>query len=325
MCGVFGWVGAFRARERARLASALATLNVTRGNQSWGASVQSVGNWVRIKGLGPATNGVDSFARFSAVMGHTRLATHGAVSLDNCHPFQHGKVQLAHNGIVFNALEQPDAAGMTVDSQLLARRVAEGREISDLSGYGVVTWTDVRRPGRVYLCNIGSGDLAVFSVKGKTKGSTRGVVWSSDVKHAKIALDAADLSYSEYDVREEIVYVAQQGGLYRTDRRLSWTTKRYAYNWSSKATGGSGLRWDGNRLVDHDSHDRHYGQKDLFAGSPNDTEESSESEDQRLQEWLLARSLEKQEEERADLLKAGLTKEDLAVLENDASFWENIE
>lgn len=342
MCGLFGWVGAFRAKERVRLSGTLAALNVTRGNQSWGASVQSVGNWIRLRGLGPATDGVESFSRFSAVMGHTRLATHGAVSLDNCHPFQHGKIQLAHNGVVFNALEQPDAKGMVVDSQLLARRVAEKRDISDLSGYGVVTWTDVRRPGRVYLCNIGSGDLSIFSVKDKDKARTRGVVWSSEEKHAKIALDAAHLDFTEYEVEDGVVYLAQQSGLYRTERRLSWTTRKYSYSWSSSATGGKGARWNGRKLVtDEDAWEYrswggqhgtfgHSKQTDLFAGSPNDqdekpTTESEDAEDARLQEWLLARSLEKQEEERDDLLKAGLSAEDLAVLENDAAFWENIE
>lgn len=90
-------------------------------------------------------------------MFHSRLATHGTVTLDNVHPFTVGKyAAVAHNGILPGKF-QPEKDGKMSDTAIMARFWLAGRaQIS-----GVWTRKERRRIGRI----IGTGNkLAILSV-----------------------------------------------------------------------------------------------------------------------------------------------------------------
>lgn len=54
------------------------------------------------------------------IVGHNRAATRGAHTSDNAHPFQEGKIILAHNGTIFNQKELSPDKDVQVDSNSIA-------------------------------------------------------------------------------------------------------------------------------------------------------------------------------------------------------------
>jgi len=95
---------------------------------------------------------------------HFRKATHGDVSVENCHPFYNGEDEVfIHNG-VFRFVDQPDN---TVDSALLGERIlshlpSNWRDLPDIVRM-IEKWIDwskvviLRRDGLVTILNESSG------------------------------------------------------------------------------------------------------------------------------------------------------------------------
>lgn len=85
---------------------------------------------------------------FTAVIGHGRYATQGAVNAYNAHPFVEGNITLAHNGVISNYFQLKDwkeHKHINVDSQLVAHMFAEEGAINVLpkiEGAYVFIWYD---------------------------------------------------------------------------------------------------------------------------------------------------------------------------------------
>jgi len=104
MCGIFGYVGTARPAAEAVI-EGLRKLDY-RGYDSWGVAVLNEGGIDVEKNIGIVTRDALSVVGEIAI-GHTRWATHGAVTNQNAHPHYASdrSFALAHNGIVENANE----------------------------------------------------------------------------------------------------------------------------------------------------------------------------------------------------------------------------
>ena len=105
MCGIIGYVGKQKALPI--LLHGLKTLEY-RGYDSAGIAYLDNDKIKTVKSVGKISlleekvnNDIDTFIG----IGHTRWATHGGVTVDNCHPHRQGDIVLVHNGIIENYLE----------------------------------------------------------------------------------------------------------------------------------------------------------------------------------------------------------------------------
>lgn len=117
MCGLTGWffpknnpMAPYIAEEIFR---GLAYKTQFRGIQSFGIFyINSKNKETMVKGIGPYTQWaakndktIKEIVKSRVVMVHTRLASRGDVTINNCHPFEIGDYICAHNGNVSNYME----------------------------------------------------------------------------------------------------------------------------------------------------------------------------------------------------------------------------
>lgn len=118
MCGIVGYLGS--GNSVSVVIEGLSRLEY-RGYDSSGISLQdSKGNLVILKKEGKLANLKELLLQnpqtSGIAIGHTRWATHGAVTTDNAHPHGNDKIAIVHNGIIENA------------ASLKKELIAEGRE-----------------------------------------------------------------------------------------------------------------------------------------------------------------------------------------------------
>lgn len=194
MCGIFGWnvkphITKRRRKKFGRLITALTVQNATRGDDSWGFYTPQTDR--RVVGLGDISCMIlkarKIFFNSNIVIAHTRKATTGTISHDNCHPFRVGSLVGAHNGIVFNhhTLNTEYKRQCEVDSQHLFYHLAEGRELSDIVSYGAIHMHDKSSSCPVQMGRFNEGELAICKI------ANVGVFWSSDWDHLERAVAAA--------------------------------------------------------------------------------------------------------------------------------------
>ena len=133
MCGIFGYIGTKQDASTSIL-EGLKSLEY-RGYDSWGIALQKKDGTVYItKHPGKIGNAKAPDIQSSIGIGHTRWATHGAISRENAHPHTDctGDVVLVHNGIVenFSKLKtELKAKGHTfkseTDSEVIAHLIEE--------------------------------------------------------------------------------------------------------------------------------------------------------------------------------------------------------
>lgn len=74
---------------------------------------------------------------FAAMFGHGRHATHGDISEENCHPFVHKNILLAHNGVIHGLDKEKE---VEVDSHALCIDVQERGVMAALGRHGSGAW-----------------------------------------------------------------------------------------------------------------------------------------------------------------------------------------
>lgn len=197
----------------------LASSNDNRGGDSWGYHIPGRGSF---RGLGDIAPNTIKMYGAPIILAHTRKATQGAITKENAHPFEIGKIIGAHNGMISNhdELNRNYERTCAVDSMHLFHHLNEERPFSDISGYGAIEWINKEDDeNKIYLCKMSAGDLAVYGLGDNTK-NVQGIVWSSDEDHLKSALTAANLKAFPYKVNTGEVCFVHNGKYYVTEGKL---------------------------------------------------------------------------------------------------------
>lgn len=225
MCGLFGWD--LRETPDPLLVRALALFSDTRGGDSWGFYCPE--NELLMKGLDEITRdeALDEMVGKKRLMGHTRNATHGAVSTRNAHPFRLKYIVGAHNGIVHNheELNWMYERRCQVDSKHIFIHLQKGLPLDDIEAYGAVEYVWRGLP-EIWLGKFNQGELSIASVP-------NGLVWASDREHLRLSLKLARISYELYHVKESVLYYTVDGELWDSKELLTIDKPRYKLEWET--------------------------------------------------------------------------------------------
>lgn len=220
MCGLFGWsLANVKHHSVKRAYRILSQGNDLRGGHSFGAYF--VDSQRLLRGIGRMANATwpnqQSPITCSRVICHTRYATHGDVTVANAHPFRIEHIVGAHNGIIYNhhTLNEKYGRSYPVDSQHIFAHIAEGKDLSDLSGYGAITYVDSREASVIYLGRFCSGELAVARLSGD-----KGIVWSSSDRTLVAACRAAGWSFELLQIDDGELYMVDGTEIYSTLGKL---------------------------------------------------------------------------------------------------------
>lgn len=133
MCGIFGYVGESH-KAPTIVHEGLQRLEY-RGYDSWGVGSLHGGDLQLFKQVGAVSREKIPLANSTHAIGHTRWATHGAVTEVNAHPHfaSDGSFILAHNGIVENAEALKKTLTKSVfktqtDTEVIVRLIEELRK-----------------------------------------------------------------------------------------------------------------------------------------------------------------------------------------------------
>jgi glucosamine--fructose-6-phosphate aminotransferase (isomerizing) len=221
VCGIFASIGSDSAREgndgtspaaAERTLGGLQRLEY-RGYDSWGIAVAAAGRFERERAVGSvAAQRRSGLPPASLALGHTRWATHGAVTVENAHPHLDcaGRLALVHNGIFENAgavratLRAGHRIASTTDSEVLAHvieeempalglRQAARRAFQRFHGANACVVADARegtlvalRDGSPLVIGVGEGEYWLSSDIDALRPLTRRIVALEDGQYAEL-------------------------------------------------------------------------------------------------------------------------------------------
>lgn len=214
MCGLAGWFGLTLSDKdkQEKLFRLLMRKAQVRGTDSFGVAFSRDGK-VRVhRGLGPVsrwlTRDRKRVARVAAspiVIGHTRAASRGEVTLPNAHPFTVGEHVGAHNGMISNSSSLMLGAryaprGETDSEEALAWLVSEGLTVEAfraLRGWFAMTIVTLDSTELVLAVDA-STPFAVARVGG-------GIVWHSLATALESSLGAVGIDARIEEVKGKLV------------------------------------------------------------------------------------------------------------------------
>ena len=214
MCGLTGWFGLnlpdkHKQEELFRLLMRKAQV---RGTDSFGVAFAQGQNTTVHRGLGPVSKWlakdrqrVRRIARSSIVVGHTRAASRGDVTLRNAHPFRVGDWIGAHNGCLQNSMELMVSArytprGETDSEEALTWLVSEGLTADAFRKlHGSFAMTIVKADATELIIAVDSRTpFAIAEVGG-------GVVWHSLGDALGSSLQAVGLGAEVMEVKNQLL------------------------------------------------------------------------------------------------------------------------
>src|SRR5437867_2185158 len=153
MCGIWGYQ--FRAdipleyksfTSRAIYCALMMEAMDLRGDDSYGFVLRAPDKLNIVKGVGASADKVDPqvVGGTLQLMAHTRKATSGSICEANAHPFTVENIIGMHNGGVSNdtELNRRYARHCDVDSEHIFHHIAYDLPLSEISGYGAVSYID---------------------------------------------------------------------------------------------------------------------------------------------------------------------------------------
>ena len=197
MCGIYGYIGQKSAADV--VIDGLKRLDY-RGYDSWGISILNEGKISTVKQTGILDNVENSEKPPGSIgIGHTRWATHGAVTQVNAHPHaaSNGSFVLAQNGIVENftdlkktLLEKNYVFFSQTDTEVIVRLIEESQKNNTL----------VEAVREVYNIITGRNTIILLSSDGTIIAARNGspLVIGKNENSGEIYLSSDMLSFAPY-------------------------------------------------------------------------------------------------------------------------------
>lgn len=251
MCGIFGTLrprtystdtrrsaaGAlislgFLAQERGIDSAGLATVHTrtlkgAHPTQTAGVTDRTVLNARIVHALGAFADAEQYWTRLTpylrsawAVLGHTRWATQGSVTLDNASPMLVGPLLGTHNGDVatpFTYRGGTDTAWLYRQLTKAPTRRTRCAVLTALRGRAALAWTDLNAPGTVNLARTALSPLYV------TTDAAGAIWWASNPEWLRLALWQARIDADFPEAIEEGRYIE----LHQEPDHIGWRETRF--------------------------------------------------------------------------------------------------
>lgn len=214
MCGLAGWWGLSLPdkEQQEELLRLLLRKAQVRGTDSFGVAFARAGRMRVHRGLGPVSQWLSRdrtrvvrVARSNIVIGHTRAASRGAVTLTNAHPFVVGDYVGAHNGTIMNSASLMLGArhvprGETDSEEAMAWLVTEGLSVEAFRQLqGMYAWTIASLEASEFLIAVDQRTPFAFARVGDA------VIWHSLAVALETSLDAVGLRATVEEVKGRIL------------------------------------------------------------------------------------------------------------------------